>query len=149
MAITAVASRSKSASRIPSSARQQRVSHEGSSARYRSHAAKNGCACCSFGGSRLSATPRTWLWRLSAQPKATNTLGRGFVEPLLAEKAREAQSCQPISTAVQQYSLTPTVSRKSTKTIKSTRLTTTRTRRFQSKKVQSNRAAFDWRNPTV
>ena len=30
-----------------------------SSARSRSHAANKGCACCSFGGSRLSATPRT------------------------------------------------------------------------------------------
>ena len=60
LAITAVASRSKSAWRIPSSARQQRVSHDGRSARYRSHAANNdGCACCNFGGSRLSATPRT------------------------------------------------------------------------------------------
>ena len=55
----AVASRSKSAWRIPSFARQQRVSHDGSSARSRSHAANNGCGCCSFGGSRLSATPRT------------------------------------------------------------------------------------------
>ena len=34
VAITAVASRSKSAWRIPSSARQQRVPHDGSSARY-------------------------------------------------------------------------------------------------------------------
>ena len=59
LAITAVASRSKSAWRIPSSARQQGVLHDGSSARYRSHTANNGCACCSFGGSRLSATPRT------------------------------------------------------------------------------------------
>ena len=63
LAIPAVASRSKSAWHIPSSARRQRVSHDGSSARSRSHAANNGCACssCSFGGSRLSATPRTWL----------------------------------------------------------------------------------------
>ena len=59
VAIPAVASRRKSAWRIPSSARQQRVSHDGSSAWSRSHAANNGCACCSFGGSRLSATPRT------------------------------------------------------------------------------------------
>ena len=59
LAIPAVASRSKSAWRIPSFARQQHVSHDGSSARSRSHAANNGCGCCSFGGSRLSATPRT------------------------------------------------------------------------------------------
>ena len=59
LAIPAVASRSKSAWRIPSFARQQRVLHDGSSARSRSHAANNGCGCCSFSGSRLSATPRT------------------------------------------------------------------------------------------
>ena len=60
LAITAVVFRSKSAWRIPSSARQQRVSHDGNSVRYRSHAANNGCACCSFGGYRQSATSRTY-----------------------------------------------------------------------------------------
>ena len=59
VAITAVASGGKSVWRILSSARQQRVSHDGSSARYRFHAASIGCACCSFGSSRMSATPRT------------------------------------------------------------------------------------------
>ena len=59
LANPAVASRSKSAWRIPSFARQQRVSHDGSSARSRSHPANNSCGCCSFNGSRLSATPRT------------------------------------------------------------------------------------------
>ena len=59
LAITAVASRRKPAWRTPSSARQQRVSYDSSSARYRCHFANNGYACCSFGGSRLSATPRT------------------------------------------------------------------------------------------
>ena len=59
LAITAVASRRKSAWRTPSSAHQQRVSHDSTSARYRCHFANNGCACCSFGGSRLSATPPT------------------------------------------------------------------------------------------
>ena len=58
LAIPAVASRSKTAWRIPSLARQQRVSDNGSSTRSRSHAANNCCGCCSFGGSRLSATPR-------------------------------------------------------------------------------------------
>ena len=58
LAISTVASRSKSAWRIPSSAHQQRVTHDGSSARSRSHAANNGCACCSLIGSRLSATSR-------------------------------------------------------------------------------------------
>ena len=43
----------------PSSARQQRVSHDSSSARYRCHFANNGYAHCSIGGSRLIATPRT------------------------------------------------------------------------------------------
>ena len=57
--ITAAAPRRKSARRIPSSARQQRVSYDGGSARYRCHLANNGYACCSLGGSRLSATPRT------------------------------------------------------------------------------------------
>ena len=57
-AVTAVASRRKSARRIPSSARQQRVSHDGSSVRYQCHIANNGYACCSSGGFRLSATPR-------------------------------------------------------------------------------------------
>ena len=79
LAITAVASRRKSAWCTPSSARQQRVLHDSSSARCRRHFANNGYACCSFGGSRLSATPRTWLWRLSAKPRATNPLGRRFV----------------------------------------------------------------------
>ena len=59
LAITAVASRRKSACRIPSSAYQQSVSHDSSSARYWCHFANNSCACCSFGCSRLSATPRT------------------------------------------------------------------------------------------
>ena len=59
---------------------------------------------------------------------------------------REAQSCQPIfdcHRAGQQYSLTPTTSRKSTKTIKSTRLTTRRrTRRIQSKKSPVEKGRF-------
>ena len=59
LAITATASRRKSAWRTPSSTRQQRVSYDSSSARYRCHFANYGYACCSFGGSRLSATPRT------------------------------------------------------------------------------------------
>ena len=42
-----------------SSARQQRASHDDSSARYRCLFADNGYACCSFGGSRMSATPQT------------------------------------------------------------------------------------------
>ena len=59
LAITAAASRRKSACRTPSSARQQRVSRDSSSARYRCNFANKGYACCSFGGSRLNATPGT------------------------------------------------------------------------------------------
>ena len=59
LTITAVASRRKSAWRTPRSARQQRVSHDSSSSCYRCQFANNGYACCSFSGSRLSATPRT------------------------------------------------------------------------------------------
>ena len=45
------------------------------------------------------------------------------------------RAANPFSTAIQQYSLTPTASRKSTKTVKSTRLAIRRrTRRIQSKK---------------
>ena len=73
LAIT-VASRRKSAWRIPCSARQQRVSHDDSRARYRCYFTNNGYACCSFGGSRLKCN-------------ATNPLGRGFV----AREARVAR----------------------------------------------------------
>ena len=59
LAITAVAFRRKSAWRTSSFARQRHVSHDSSSARYRCHFANNGYACCSFGGSLLSAAPRT------------------------------------------------------------------------------------------
>ena len=59
LAITAVDSRRMSAWRTPSSARQQRVPHNSSSARCRCHFANNGYACCSLGSSRLSVTPRT------------------------------------------------------------------------------------------
>ena len=91
---------------------------------------------------------RTKLWRLSAKPKATNW-DEGLSSRCSGRK-RETQSRQPISTPVQQYSLTPTASRKSTKTIKPTRLTRTEERPESSrKKKQSKRAVFDWRNPTV
>ena len=58
LAITAIASRRKSAWRIPSSALASSIYHT-TAAKYRCHFANNGYACCSFGGSRLSATPRT------------------------------------------------------------------------------------------
>ena len=75
----------------------------------------------SFGGFRLSPKPST-RWDEGSSSRCSR-------------RKREAQSCQPISPAVQQYSLTPTASRKSTKTIKSTRLTIRRrTRRIQSEK---------------
>ena len=59
LAFTAVDSRRKSARCTPSSVRQQDVSHDSSSARYRCHFPNNGYACCSFSASRLSATPQT------------------------------------------------------------------------------------------
>ena len=75
----------------------------------------------SFGGFRLSPTPT-----------------RGFVarEARVAREERaKPRAANRFSTAIQQYSLTPTASRKSTKTIKSTRLTIRRrTRRIQPKK---------------
>ena len=111
------------------SARQQRVSHDSSSARYRCHFGNNGHACCSSVGFRLSPTPPT---RLDKGPSRAK-------HALLAKNARStAESCQPIfdcHTAVQQYSLTPTASKKSTKTLKSTRPTIRRgTRRIQWEK---------------
>ena len=142
VAITAVASRSKSAWRIPSFARQQRVSHDGSSARSQSHAANNGCGCCSFGGSRLSVLHERSFGGFWLSRKPPTRWDEGSPSRCSRRK-REAQSCQPISTAVQQYSLTPTASRKSTKTIKSTRLTIRRrTRRIQSKKSLVEKGRF-------
>ena len=99
LSIAAVASRRKSSWRIPSSARQQRVAHDGSSARYRPHFANNGYACCSFGGSRLSATSRTYV-AFVYKPEATNSLGRRF------ERAKH-RAANRFSTAIQQYSSAP------------------------------------------
>ena len=83
----------------------------------------------SFGGFRLSPKPPT-LWDEGSSSRCS---------PI----KREAQSCHPISTAVQQYSLTPFASRKSAKTIKSTRLTIRRkTRRFQTKNKSSRKGPF-------
>ena len=83
----------------------------------------------SFGGFRLSPKPPT-RWDEGSPSRCSR-------------RKREAQSCQPIPTAVQQYSLTPTASRKSTKTIKSTRLTIRRrTRRIQSKKSPVEKGRF-------
>ena len=60
-----------------------------------------------------------------------------------SRRKREAQSCQPISTAVHKYSLTPTAARKSTKTIKSTRPTIRRrTRRIQWKTSPVEKGRF-------
>ena len=61
---------------------------DGSSVRYRWHFLNNRYACCSFRGSRLSATPRAaQLWRILAKSNATNPLGRG----LIARAARVAR----------------------------------------------------------
>ena len=116
MAITNVASRSKSAWRIPSSARQQRVSHDGSSARYRSHAATNEKSHQLAGARVRRAVARGE----SAKHRAAN-------------RFRLLYSSTP----------TPTASRKSSKTIKSTRLTIRRrTRRIQSKKSPVEKGRF-------
>ena len=83
----------------------------------------------SFGGFRLSPKPPT-CWDEGSSSRCSR-------------RQRETQSCQPISPAVQQYSLTPTASRKSTETIKSTRLTIRRrTRRIQSKKSPVEKRRF-------
>ena len=79
------------------------------------------------GGFRLSPKPPT-RWDEGSSSRCSR-------------RKREAQSC--LSTAVQQYSLTPTASRKSTKTIKWTRRAIRRrTRRFQSKKRPVEKGRF-------
>ena len=98
----------------------------------------------SFGGFRLSPTPPTRLDEGSSRVKrallarnARSTLGRRFVtrEARVARGERaKHRAANRVSSAIQQYSLTPTASRKSTKTIKSTRLTVGRKdTRIQSK----------------
>ena len=83
----------------------------------------------SFGGFRLRPKPPT-RWDEGSSSRCSR-------------RKREAQRCQPISTAVRQYSLTQTASRKSTKTIKSTRLTIRRgARRIQSKKRPVEKGRF-------
>ena len=83
----------------------------------------------SFGGVRLSPQPPT--------------RGDEGSPSRCSRRRREAQSCQPISTVIQQYSLTPTASRKTTRTKKSTRLTIRkRTRRIQSKKSPVKKGRF-------
>ena len=93
LAIT-VASRRKSAWHTPSSARQQRVSHDGSSALYRCHFANNGYACSSFGGSRLNATPRQRSFsgfRLSPTPPTSLDEGSRAKHALLVKNARSTE----------------------------------------------------------
>ena len=80
-------------------------------------------------------------------PNATNPLGRRFVasEARVAREERaKHKAANRFSTAIQQYSLTPTAStnRKNTKTTKSTRLTIRRTRRIQSKKSLVEKGRF-------
>ena len=80
------------------------------------------------------------------KPNATNPLGRRFVarEARVAREERtKHRAANRFSTLIQQYSLTPTASRKSTKTIKSTRLPIRRrTRRIQSKKSPVEKGRF-------
>ena len=59
-----------------------------------------------------------------------------------SRRKREARSCQPISTAVQQYSLTPTACRNSKKTTKPARLAIRRTRNTQSRKSPVGKGGF-------
>ena len=84
----------------------------------------------SFGGFRLNPKPPT-RWDEGSSSRCSR-------------RQREAQSCQPISPAVQQYSLTPTASRKSTKSIKSTRLTIRRRTIWEesSRKKSSRKGPF-------
>ena len=83
----------------------------------------------SFGGLRLSPKPPT-RWDEGSPSSCSR-------------RKREERSWQPISTAVQQYSFTPTASRKSTKTIKSTRLTIRRRiRRIKSTKSTVEKGRF-------
>ena len=122
-AVTAFASRGKSAWRTPRSAGQQRVSHDGSSVRYGCHFTNNGYACCSSGGFRLSPTPPIRLNEGSSRAKH--------------------RAANRFWTAIQLYFLTSTAFRKSTKTIKSTRLTIRRRiRRIQSKKSPVEKGRF-------
>ena len=81
----------------------------------------------SFGGFRLSSKPPT-RWEEGSSSRCSR-------------RKPEAQSYQPISPAVQQYFLTPNASRKSKKTIKSTRLTV-RTGRIQPKKSPVEKGRF-------
>ena len=110
LAVTAVASRRKSAWRIPSSARKQR-GHTTTAARgIDAILPTTATPAVSLAGlGRVQRYKRSFSgFRLKSN--ATNPLGQGFI-------AREAQSCQPIfdcHTAVQRHSLTPTASRKST-----------------------------------
>ena len=83
----------------------------------------------SFGGFRLRPKPPT-CWDEGSSSRCSR-------------RRRDALSCQPISPVVQQYSSTPTASRKSTETIKSTRLTIRRrTTTIQSKKIPVKKGRF-------
>ena len=127
--IFVAASRRRSAWHIPSSARQQRVSHDDNSARYPCHFPNNRYACSSFGGPRLSALPRTKLWRPSAKSNATTPVQRGFEahEDLVdLRRAHKAKSFFPPAFDYHKAVLTPsppTAAKKEHEIIQSTRLT--------------------------
>ena len=83
----------------------------------------------SFGGFHLSPKPPT-RWDEGSSSRCSR-------------RKREARRRHPISTAVQQYSLTPTAAGKSTNFMEWTRLTIRRrTRRFQSNKSSVEKGRF-------
>ena len=96
----------------------------------------------SFGGFRLKSN-------------ATNQLERGFVacgaRVACGERAKH-RAANRFSTAIQQHSSTPS-HQQPPEEHKNYKIDSTDDRKkdqnIQSKKVQSQRAVFDWRNPTV
>ena len=99
----------------------------------------------SFGGSRLCATPRALLKRLSAKPRATNSLGRGLVEREHALLAENALSTELPTGYRLPYSSTP--SHQPPAEHKSYNIDSTDYKK--TRRIQSRRAVLDWRNPTV
>ena len=139
-AFTAAAARRKSAWRIPSSARQQRVSYDGSSARHRCHFASNGYACCSFGGSRLGERHERSFGGIGLSPAPPTRLDGGSScakRVLVAENARSAEL--RTNFRLPHTAILPHTNRlqKEYMNYKLTRLTIRRPIRIQSKTVES------------
>ena len=98
----------------------------------------------SFSAFRLSPTPPTRLDQGSSRAKNALLARNDAREERVAREERaEHRAANRVSSAIQQYSLTPTASGKSTKTIKSTRPTIRRTtRKIQSKKSPVQKGRF-------